>query len=230
MITHLACIMDGNRRWAKSQGAPTWDGHKEGVKAVGRVVDFCLQKKIPYLSLYTFSLENFKRPRAELNFLFSILLQNVKERIVSDMIKKGVRISFVGDRTLFPASALSTIEDIESACASGTNLHVQLLFCYGGRQEIVQGVRNAVKKINAGELDVDALDDEKFESLLWSGSVPAPDIIIRTGGAQRLSNFLLFQAAYSEFFFLDCYWPALQSEQLHKVMDSYTERQRNFGA
>jgi undecaprenyl diphosphate synthase len=230
MITHLACIMDGNRRWAKSQGAPVWDGHKEGVKAVERVIDFCLQKEIPYLSLYTFSLENFKRPRAELHFLFSILLQNLKERIIADMVDKGVRISFVGDRSLFPKAALSTIQEIEEACASGTKLQVQLLFCYGGRQEIVQGVRNAVKKINAGELDVDLLDDVQFESLLWSGGVPAPDIIIRTGGAQRLSNFLLFQAAYSEFFFLDCYWPALQLEELNEVMNSYTERQRNFGA
>lgn len=230
MVKHLACIMDGNRRWAKEQGALAWDGHREGVKAVERVIDFCLDQKIPYLSLYTFSLENFKRPKAELHFLFSVLLQSLKKRIISDMVAKGVCISFVGDRTLFPQSTLSVIEEIESACASGTKLHVQLLFCYGGRQEIVQGVRSALKKIDAGELAVDTLDEETFESLLWNGGIPNPDIIIRTGGARRLSNFLLFQAAYSELFFLDCYWPALHAEQLQNVMNSYNERQRNFGA
>lgn len=230
MITHLACIMDGNRRWAKSNGVSSWRGHKEGVKTVERVIDFCLEQKISYLSLYTFSLENFKRPAEELQYLFSVLLQSLKKRVVTDMVQKGVRISFIGDRDQFPKSALSTIQDIERACASGDRLNVQLLFCYGGRQEIVQGVRKAVKKMKAGELDIDALDDAQFESLLWTGGAPAPDIIIRTGGAQRLSNFLLFQAAYSEFFFLDCYWPALQSEQLHNVMNVYTERQRNFGA
>ena len=229
MVKHLACIMDGNRRWAKEQGSLAWAGHKEGVKSVERVIDFCWEQKIPYLSLYTFSIENFKRPKAELQFLFSVLLQSIQKKVITDMVAKGVRISFVGDRSLFPPSALPAIEAIESACKNGPNLHVQLLFCYGGRQEIVQGVRSALQKITAGELSINTLDEATFESLLWSGGVPAPDIIIRTGGAQRLSNFLLFQAAYSEFFFLDCYWPALQSEQLHTVMNTYKERQRNFG-
>ena len=222
--------MDGNRRWAKERGALPWDGHKEGVKSVERVIDFCLAQNIPYLSLYTFSLENFKRPKQELHFLFSVLLQSIKDRIVTDMVRKNVRISFVGDRALFPESVIPVLEEIEAATCNGNVLQVQLLFCYGGRQEIIAGVHTALQKIARKELAVDALDEQTFASLLWSGKSPPPEIIIRTGGAKRLSNFLLFQAAYSEFFFIDDYWPALQSKQLETILTTYKTRQRNFGA
>ncbi len=230
MVKHLACIMDGNRRWAKKHDAMPWEGHKEGVKAVERVIDFCLEQNIPHLSLYTFSLENFNRPKDELHFLFSVLLQQLKDRVISQMVAKKVHVSFVGDRSLFPESARRVIDEIESACSPNGALHVQLLFCYGGRQEIMHGVRTAINKVQSGALAIDDLDADRFEQMLWSGSAPAPEIIIRTGGAQRLSNFLLFQAAYSELFFLDCYWPELSKQELHKVVDTYTNRQRNFGA
>jgi undecaprenyl diphosphate synthase len=230
MITHLACIMDGNRRWAKKHGFMPWDGHKEGVNAVDRTIDFCLQYKIPYLSLYTFSLENFNRPQDEQHFLFSILLQQLKDRVITDMVAKNVRILFVGDRSLFPAVALPVIEEIEQACKNGTALHVQLLFCYGGRQEIIAGVKRAAEKVRSGDMALESLNEETFSQLLWSGNTPPPEIIIRTGGAQRLSNFLLFQAAYSEFFFVDEYWPELGADHLNNILQTYSIRQRNFGA
>ena len=230
MVKHLACIMDGNRRWAKKYGWLPWDGHKEGVKTAQRVINFCLDQNIPYLSLYTFSLENFNRPKDEQHFLFSVLLQQLKNRVIKDMIAQGVRVTFVGDRSRFPQQVLPVVEEIETASQAGTNLQVNLLFCYGGRQEIMQGIRVAVAQVRAGAIALESLDETVFENLLWSGGTPAPDIIIRTGGVQRLSNFLLFQAAYSELYFLDCFWPELSNEKLHEVIDSFKERQRNFGA
>jgi undecaprenyl diphosphate synthase len=230
MVKHLACIMDGNRRWAKKYSTFAWEGHREGVKAAQRAVDFCLEQQIPYLSLYTFSLENFNRPKEELHFLFSVIMHEFKERVLNESITKGVRISFIGDTARFPKSVLPIVREIEEASQHCTKLHVQLLFCYGGRQEIVHGVRMAIDKIQTGELAIEDLDEHSFQAMLWSGSVPPPDLIIRTGGVQRLSNFLLFQAAYSEFFFLDCFWPEINQTVLTDIMQSFKQRQRNFGS
>ncbi len=230
MVKHMACIMDGNRRWAKKHGSFPWDGHREGVKAAQRVVDFCLEQNIPYLSLYTFSLENFNRSKEELHFLFSVIMHELKKRVIDDMIAKGVRVSFIGDTTQFPKSVIPIAREIEEASQNGKKLQVNLLFCYGGRQEIMQGVRTAIDKVQSGELSLEELDEKTFETILWTAGTPAPDIIIRTGGVQRLSNFLLFQAAYSEFFFLDCFWPEISNEKLNNIITSFKERQRNFGS
>lgn len=229
MIKHLACIMDGNRRWAKKQGWLSFDGHRAGVQAAQRVVDFCLQNAIPYLSLYTFSLENFRRPQEEQYFLFKILFQEIRDKFIAEFQKKNVRISFIGDQSLFPDSVRQACNEIEAMTASATALHVNLLFCYGGRQEIIDGVKKIACRVQEGTLSVGELTDTMFEDYLWTAGTPAPDIIIRTGGVQRLSNFLLFQAAYSELFFLDCLWPELTDQHLHHVIESFNERQRNFG-
>lgn len=229
MIKHLACIMDGNRRWAKKQGWLTGDGHREGVRAAQRVVDFCLQQSIAHLSLYTFSLENFRRPQQEQDFLFKILFKEIREQFVEDLQKKNVRISFVGDQTLFPQSMRTACDEIEAMTAHAQGLHVNLLFCYGGRQEIVEGVKKIACRIQEGTLMPAELTDTLFENFLWTAGTPAPEIIIRTGGVKRLSNFLLFQAAYSELFFLDCLWPELTERHLHEVIESFHLRQRNFG-
>ncbi len=229
MIKHLACIMDGNRRWAKKQGWLPSDGHREGVRAAQRVVDFCLQQAIPYLSLYTFSLENFRRPHEEQQFLFKILFKELRHQFVKELQKKNVRISFIGDEALFPETVRQECKEIEAMTASADALHVNLLFCYGGRQEIVEGVKKIASHMQEGTLSPAELTDTLFEKYLWTGSMPAPEIIVRTGGAQRLSNFLLFQAAYSELFFLDCLWPELTEGHLTQVLASFQVRQRNFG-
>ncbi len=229
-INHLACIMDGNRRWAKQHGWLPFDGHREGLKTAQRVIDFCLKQSIPHLSLYTFSLENFSRPPQELHFLFNVLMQEMKQKLLKEFIRKGVRVSFVGDRSLFPKAVIPVCQEIEEQTKGLSALKVNLLFCYGGQQEIVHGVKSIVQKIKAGLISEDAITDKLVEQSLWTSAVPAPDLIIRTGGVKRLSNFFLFKAAYSELFFLDCFWPELSHTDLQQVVESFYERQRNFGS
>jgi undecaprenyl diphosphate synthase len=228
-MKHLALIMDGNRRWAKKQGLLSWRGHGKGVETVKRVIEFCIQKKIPYLSLFTFSIENFRRSPEELSFLFDLLALEAESNL-EQFVRNGVRIQFVGDRSLFPAGILGSIERLEKATQHLATLHVSLLFCYGGQQEIVNGIKNVVRKVQAGLLTEDQISEDLFKDYLWTSGTPEPDLIIRTGGHHRLSNFLLYQAAYSELYFLDCLWPELETFHLEKALDQFELRQRNFGA
>ncbi len=229
MLKHLACIMDGNRRWAKQKNWLPWHGHRQGMQAARRVIDFCLAQSIPYLSLYTFSQENFKRPARELHFLFNILIQEMKQTLLEEFKAKGVRVCFVGDRSLFPKQVLPVCEDIEEQTKDLSALRVNLLFCYGGRQEIIHGIKSIIRKVKDGQLADDEISEDLLERHLWTSGIPEPDIIVRTGGVKRLSNFFLFKAAYSEFFFLDCLWPDLMKDHLQKVVQSFYERRRNFG-
>lgn len=228
MVKHLAVIMDGNRRWAKKRLFKPWIGHRHGVDSVRRTVGFCLDKGIEYLSLYTFSLENFQRPEDEKHFLFDILAAEALKELPS-FLKRGIRIRFIGDRDRFPSSILTTIERVERETAHLTTLNVNFLFCYGARQELVGGVKHLVKKIQRGELSAENITEQELEDALWTAGIPEPDLIIRTGGAQRLSNFLLYQAAYAEFCFLDCLWPDISEQHLTNAVDAFTDRQRNFG-
>ncbi len=228
MIKHLACIMDGNRRWARLQGKLPMLGHQEGVQAGRRVIQFCLEKKIPYLSLYTFSIENFKRSQQELDFIFNMLAtQGMQE--VAQLRQEGVRIRFVGDRTLFPHSLISVCETLEQQTQDCTALQVNLLFCYGARQEIIGGIKKVIQQVKAGILDENDINEESFQHYLWTHDFPEPDLIVRTGGASRLSNFLLYQAAYSELYFLDCLWPDVGAKQLEQAISFFDNAQRNFG-
>lgn len=228
MIKHLACIMDGNRRWARQKGWLPWVGHRQGAQAVKNVVDFCLEKNIPYLSLYTFSIENFKRPAEELNYLFDLMIEE-SDALLEQYIAKGVCVRFIGDRTLFPEKIRPTCERIEQATAHLSTLHLNFLFCYGGRQEIIGGIKQIIGKIKTGELVEDQLTDELFAQCLWTAGMPEPDMILRTGGAKRLSNFLLYQAAYAECYFIDCLWPELTKKHLERAMVFFQETQRNYG-
>jgi undecaprenyl diphosphate synthase len=228
VITHLACIMDGNRRWASKNGLPSVQGHQEGAQAVKRVIDFCLEKGISYLSLYTFSLENFKRSETEKNFLFGLLAQEAANDLA--MLKeKKIRVRFIGDKSLFPAHLMPICDMVEQETAYFDALQINVLFCYGARQEIVSGIKQIIHDVKAGIISEDALSDESFKSYLWTGDMPDPDIVMRTGGAQRLSNFLLYQVAYSELYFLDCMWPEVQREHLERMMLFFNQCKRNFG-
>lgn len=228
MIKHLAVIMDGNRRWATSRGLNTMLGHREGAKAVDHAINFCLNSGISYLSLYTFSLENFQRSRTEKEYLFDLVVQELESKL-DFFIEKEVRVRFVGDRNLFPAHVLPTCQRVEQATARFTKLSLNLLFCYGARQEILEGVKRLVHKVTTGELSEKDLTDQDFEECLWSAGVPEPDLIIRTGGRQRLSNFLLYQAAYSEVCFLDCLWPDMTVEHFQAVLNNFENQTRSFG-
>lgn len=229
-INHLAVIMDGNRRWARKNSLDILLGHsKGGIDAARLTIQFCLEQSISYLSLYTFSLENFKRSVVEKNCLFN-LITNVSQADKDSFIKNGIAIKFVGDRSLFPDLIKASCNDLENITKDGKNLSVQILFCYGGRQEIMAAAKLLSEKINKGDLPETAWHDEKeFKKCLWSGDIPDPDLIIRTGGAKRLSNFLLFQSAYSELYFLDCFWPEVTYEKLMQAICWFDEVKRNFG-
>src|SRR3990167_5327936 len=228
MIKHLACIMDGNRRWAKQQNRMPWDGHSEGVKTVKKVVNYCLEKNIEYLTLYLFSIENFKRSAEEKKYLFSVIAQQA-ELEVPEYNAKGIKIRFVGQRDLFPESVIQMCNRVEEQTAHNTNLTLNLLFCYGGQQEIVAGVQRCVHAAQAGELDVSQLSIETMKNYLWMGNIPDPEIVIRTGDCARLSNFLLFYVAYSQLYFLDVLWPDLTPEHIDQIIVEFNGGKRNFG-
>lgn len=229
MIKHLALIMDGNRRWAKKRLLTPWKGHQEGVQAAQKVLDYCIKKNIKYLSLYTFSLENFNRSTEEKNYLFEILAHEAHKRL-PELISQGMRICFMGDRSLFPESVKATIEEVEQRTKQLNVLQVNLLFCYGGQQEIAHACTEIAKDVQAGKLHTDQITEKLISSYLWTGSTPEPELIIRTGGRSRLSNFLLFQAAYSELYFLECLWPDIQEADLDRAIGYFEEVTRNFGS
>ena len=229
MITHLACIMDGNRRWAMRQNLANLLGHQKGIETINTVVDFCLAKKIPYLSLYAYSIENLhNRSQEEQYYLFGKLAQEAAHDI--DIFKrKNVRIQFIGDRSLFPQSMYAVCERIEHETAECSGLLLSLLFCYGGQQEIVDAAKRIAIEVACGALSVNDITPQLFSQHLWTSSLPSPDLIIRTGDQQRLSNFLLYQAAYSELYFLTCMWPDITHQELESALMHYHECRKMFG-
>lgn len=228
-MQHLACIMDGNRRFAKRHGWKPWLGHNKGVEAVRATIDFCIRKKIRYLSMYTFSIENFRRSEEEKHYLFELLIEQVKANI-DEFIEKQIQIRFVGDRALFPKDVLDACEHVELATSNGDNLQLNLLFCYGGQQEIADAAKRIAQLVQKGDVLPADIDVALFKQQLWLGDIPAPDLIFRTGGVHRLSNFLLFQSAYSEFYFSDLLWPEVTAEHLQNAVDAFTTMKRNFGS
>ena len=224
MITHLACVMDGNRRWATQQGLLPWLGHKAGVKTVEMVISFCLKQQIKYLSLYTFSLENFNRSQIEQSYLFEMMLAQA-EKHLNQFIDKNVKINFVGEMSKFPENIVAMCQRIEAKTAHGTALQVNFLFGYGSRQEILQ----AAKLLCQDALDGKLITQELFESHFWMAQSPDPDLIIRTGGFQRLSNFLLYQSAYAQIQFLDTLWPDLTEQEIFCAVVNAVQVQKNIG-
>lgn len=228
-MKHLACIMDGNRRWAKQHKLQALLGHRQGAESIQRVIDFCLKNRIKYLSLYTFSIENFNRSKEECTYLFDLISTEVKNRL-DDFIKYKIRVRFIGDRSLFPKSVKPAIDEIEAATQHLDALHINFLFCYGSRQEIIGGIKSLVKKVKDGLISEDDISEDLFNQHLWTADIPDPDLIVRTGGVVRLSNFLLYQAAYSEFYFLDCFWPEISEQHLQGALNYFNECKRNFGS
>lgn len=228
-MKHLAIIMDGNRRWAEKQGLEPWFGHKQGTDAVKKTVEFCVEQKIPYLSLYTFSLENFKRSPQELDYLFETIEAGITDEEFNKLTENGVRVKFIGDRSQFPARLVKTVQNIETKTDSNTNLTLNLLFCYGGQQELAEAMRTMGHEIAQGRLNPTQITPELIQQHLWTSNSPNPDLIIRTGGKQRLSNFLPWQSAYSELLFLEKYWPAITKQDLYNAVQEFTLIQRNFG-
>jgi len=228
-IKHLGVIMDGNRRWAQQTGKAKWLGHKAGVEPLKTTVQFCLKNNIPYLTAYAWSLENFKRPQEEQDYLFNVLAQEVASKEFQELYEHGVKIRFVGDRTMFPPQLVPLFTDVENRSKDNTKLTLNILFCYAGPQEIIAAARTLAEKVERHEMKPSDINAKTFEAATWLGSMPAPDLIIRTGKVNRLSGFLTYQSAHSELYFMDCFWPEITEKHLIKALEDYKNRKRTFG-
>ena len=226
---HIAIIMDGNGRWAKSRSLPRAEGHRRGAEAVRRVVEVASNLGISYLTLFGFSSENWKRPEREIEDLMLLLRLYLRSEI-AEMHRNNVRFRMIGDRTTLPSSVVELIEHAESTTSENTGLNLVLALSYGSRQEIVNAARELSTKVVAGELLADEIDEQKFESHLLTLGIPDPDLLIRTSGEKRISNFLLWQIAYSEFVFIDVLWPDFGEAELRNAITEFQSRERRFGA
>lgn len=220
-MQHLAIIMDGNRRWAKSRFLPVWMGHKQGVQTVEMVMKYCLENSIPYLSLYAFSLENLGRDQTEKDQLF-LVIDELKDR-VKEFNDHNIQLRFVGDLNFLPKGTQETCHFLQQATEKNTQLVCNILICYGSQQEIIHAVQSCI----ADRVDSDYM--QAFKKRLWMGKVPDPEVIIRTGNVFRLSNFLLFQAAYAEIRFLSCMWPDLTKQLLDETVKEALSVVKRFG-
>ena len=220
-LQHIAFIMDGNGRWAKMQGKPREFGHTEGAKAFERVVEYCGNVGIKYVTVYAFSTENWKRPKAEIDKIMS-LLEKYLDKLLEKVSQYDLKVRFIGDRAPLSERLLGKIEKAETVTAKGSRT-VNIALNYGGRAEIAQAVN---RLLEAGKRSVTEAD---IEASLYTDGCPDPDLIVRTAGEQRLSNFLLWQAAYSEFYFTDTLWPDFGSEGVEAAINAYYKRTRRFG-
>ena len=225
---HVAIIMDGNGRWAQARGLPRVAGHTEGAEAVRRTVKASKQLGVQYLTLYGFSLENWKRPAKEIAHLIGLLRLYLREEI-ADLNKEGVRIRFIGERSLLEPDVVSLIEMSEQKTRDNNQLHLTVALSYGSRQEITAAARKLAADVAAGELDPENVDENALETRLFTVGIPDPDLIIRTSGEQRISNFLLWQAAYTELVFTDVLWPDFSRDDLEGAIDEFGRRERRYG-
>jgi len=226
---HVAIIMDGNGRWAKKRVLPKIAGHKRGIDAVRRCVDNAVDLGIKYLTLYAFSSENWNRPEDEVNDLMS-LLQRYLTKEVDELHEKNIRLNFIGDRSKLSGRILKLLEDAETRTGDNNRLCLTLALSYGGRAEIIDAAQALAAKIKTGEINPEDITEAAFASHLHTSDIPDPDLIIRTSGEQRISNFLLWQIAYAEFVFLDVLWPDFNREMLERAISEYCGRDRRYGA
>jgi undecaprenyl diphosphate synthase len=224
MLNHLGIIMDGNGRWAESKGLSRLEGHREGVKSAFRAVEGAIREGIPHLSLYAFSTENFYRPKREVVGLLNLFQDAFDEALEKSKIM-GARLRFVGNLSFFDENIRKLARTLEDNTALNKAINVYLCFGYGGRREIV----DAVKKIISENLSSAELDEEKFKSFLYCPEMPDLDCIVRTANEFRLSNFLLWHAAYAEFIFLPKYWPDFNQDDISQIKKIFSSRERRFG-
>ena len=225
---HLAIIMDGNGRWAKRRGLPRIIGHRQGVKAVHSTVRLCRELDIPVLTLYAFSQENWGRPRAEVSALMDLLYDNLKSEL-DEMLGNQISLRAIGQIEHLPERVRTCLLDTIERTSSNTAMILNLALSYGGRAEIVGAARRLAKRCLSGTLDPEDIDEAVFASNLDTAGLPDPDLLIRTSGENRLSNFLLFQTAYSEFYITPTLWPDFDKDELLKALFEYQKRERRFG-
>ena len=225
---HIAVVMDGNGRWATKRLLPRTAGHKAGVNATRAMVENCVRHGIEALTIFAFSSENWNRPEKEVDSLMSLFVKTLGSEI-NKLHKQNVRVLFIGDRSRFNSKLQKGIADAENLTANNTGLALNIAANYGGRWDIVNACQRLVKQIASGEIGADDIDEHSFAARLSLAHLPEPDLFIRTGGEQRISNFLLWQSAYSEFYFSNALWPDFDEAELVKALDEYATRQRRFG-
>lgn len=226
--SHIAIIMDGNGRWAKARNLPRTAGHKAGIEAVKNSLQACKDLNIKHLTLYAFSSENWKRPLTEIEDLMG-LLRFYLSRETHNLHENNIRVRIIGDRLRLSDDIKKSIEYCENLTQHNTALHLNIALSYGSRQEIVETTRTIAREILAGKYTPEALTEEIFAAHLYTSSSPDPDLLIRTGGEQRLSNFLLWQSAYTELFFTPVLWPDFTEKHLQDAVDSFKGRERRWG-
>jgi len=227
-VTHLAIIMDGNGRWAEQRGMPRWRGHEAGALAVRRATKGACRRNIALLTLFAFSSENWKRPAREIQILFSLFRRYLVEEREA-LVKNGIRLGAVGRRDRLPSRVREDLRQTEEATRQGKRLYLRLALDYGSRHEIVQAAQTLSRRVARGEIFPEQIDEDKFSRALTPEPVADPDLIIRTAGEVRLSNFLLWQAAYSELHFCPKMWPDFEEEDLDRALEEYRKRLRKFG-
>lgn len=225
---HVAVIMDGNGRWASRHGLPRLAGHREGVKPLKRIVRLCSDLGIKYLTAYSFSSENWQRPKNEVSGLMQLFFETVVAEL-EELNKNGVRIVLIGNRNLIPQRVLKKFEDAEIITKNNNNVVLNIAFSYGSRQEILGAVKKACINITNKEIDINDIDESYFSKLLFTKNCPDPDLLIRTSGEFRISNFLLWQIAYSELYFTKTLWPDFSDAEFLKAIQDYQYRNRRFG-
>ncbi|MBF6022917.1 polyprenyl diphosphate synthase [Lysobacter niastensis] len=225
---HLAVIMDGNGRWAERRRRPRIIGHRAGARAVNVCIDFCLERGIQALTLFAFSSENWGRPEEEVGGLMKLFL-GALEREVDELDRRGVRIRFIGDRSRFSEAIRRQMASAEDRTRANSRLHLTIAASYGGRWDITQAARSLAEDVAAGRLAPEDVDEAAIASRTCLAELPPPDLFIRTGGETRISNFLLWQIAYTELWFTDLLWPELDVATLQRALDDYAARERRFG-
>lgn len=225
---HVAIIMDGNGRWAQARGEDRSVGHAEGVRTVRKIVEEATRAGVKYLTLYTLSTENWNRPKEEIASLMGLIVQAI-ERETADLIKNHVRLTMIGDKSPIPPFALEKLEQCIADTSHCDGLTLILALSYSSRWEITAAARQLAAKAAAGEIDPDGIDGSMFSSCLTTAGIPDPDLLIRTGGDFRVSNFLLWQIAYSEIIVTSTYWPAYSPEEFRENLEEFKNRQRRFG-
>jgi undecaprenyl diphosphate synthase len=227
-LKHIAIIMDGNGRWAADRGLPRSAGHMQGIAALRRTVKAASDLGVEVMTIYSFSTENWKRPKTEVVFLLDLFRRFMRQD-VAELHASGIKIRMIGIREGLEKPLLKMIDDAEKLTASNTGMTLVVAFNYGGRQEIVQAARSLAEDIKTGKLSPDAITENSFTARLNTTEWPDPDLLIRTGGEERISNFLLWQCAYTEFVFMSEYWPDFDGELLKRAISTYHNRERRFG-
>ena len=225
---HIAIIMDGNGRWAKQRMLPRYAGHRQGVKAVRRIVEACKQRNIQALTLFAFSSENWRRPRLEVGLLMDLFMRTLKKE-VQRLDRNGVQLRFAGDRSAFDEKLRTVMGEAEQTTAHNSDLVLVIAANYGGRWDIVEAARKLATQVAEKKLAPEDIDVDKFASAISIADLPEPDLFIRTGGEQRISNYLLWHLAYTELYFTDQLWPDFDADALDEAIRSFAGRQRRFG-